>query len=626
MTSILFIVPYDELFPLFYSEVNKIKIDNNISVDFKHIYGTDTDTLLSIKADVIVSRGITALAAEKYHPNSLVIPIPMSPNDFSEAIYNACEKSEGKIGLLAGSKTLCNPKHISRMVNREIEMYVANTQEEVRQGIYSLMEKGCDVFVGGLTMCRICEDFGYPYFHITSGEDAIHGVITHAISAAKSIEQAKVRVGLLSSLLSNNKDIIVAVNSKGKVIVSNDKADDFFKTKLENMSFERICNIKEIFRSISTGIKAEFVREYNNQLFFISVSPMIKSENKIGFIIRFHKVEDILNEESKVRKELTRKGLVSKYTFKEFLTQDKQMILTLNKAKRYSLVDGSILLIGETGTGKELIAQSIHNASPRKYKPFVAVNCATLTEQLLDSELFGYEKGSFTGAKKEGKIGLFELAHKGTIFLDEIGEIPIALQAKLLRVLQEKEIRRIGGDQVIPVDVRVISATNINIYNKVKDGRFRLDLFYRLSLFNIKTIPLKNRIADIELIFKNMYELSCKKYGKTPSELSSEAIRLLESYQWPGNVRELKNSAERLALLNNSKIINKDEIEMFEIIEPMFLQEEVDENYYKNLSNKELYKEYKKSNKSKSDFAKSIGLSRSTLWRRLSEFETPNVQ
>ncbi len=622
MTNVLFIVPYDELFPLFYSEVNKINIDNNISITFKHIYGTDTDTLLSINADVIVSRGITAIAVAKYHPNSLVIQIPMSPNDFTEALYSACKKlNSKKIGLLAGSKTICNPKHISKMVNRDVEMYVANTQEEVRTGIDSLIKIGCDIFVGGLTMCRICEDMGYPYVHISSGEDAINRVIRDALAAAKSLEQAKIRVGLLSSLLSNNKDIIVALNSKGEVIVSNEKADEFFQTKLENLLFENICNIKEIFNAISTGITSEFVREYNKQLFFITVNPMEKSDNKMGYIVRFHKVEDILNEESKVRKELTRKGLIAKYTFNEFLTTDEKMLLTLQKAKRYSLVDGSIILLGETGTGKELIAQSIHNASPRKYKPFVAVNCATLTAQLLDSELFGYERGSFTGAKKEGKIGLFELAHGGSIFLDEIGELPITLQAKLLRVLQEKEIRRIGGDEVIPVDVRVISATNLSIYEKVKSGSFRLDLFYRLGLFSIKTIPLKNRVGDINLIFNNMYEFSCKKYNKKVSKISDDAIALLESYQWPGNVRELKNSAERLAILNNSDVITKKQIELFEIIEPFFLIETENFSYHKSLTNQELYQEYINSNLSKSDFAKQVGMSRSTLWRKISEFE-----
>lgn len=624
MTKVLFIVPYEELFASFYNEVNKYK-NENIRIEFDHIYGTDIDKLSSIDADVIVTRGITALAVAKYHPNSLVIPIPMSPNDFVEAIYSVCMCSQGKVGILAGSKSMCNPSHVSDLIGREVSMFVANTQEQVRIGIDTLAKENCKVFVGGLTMCRICEELSYPYVHVKTGQNAIQRVVSDALSAARSLEQARIRVSLLSNLLSNTNDIIIAVNSKGNIIASNDKADEFFGRKLENIPLKKICSVKEIFRSISVGIKSEFIREVNNQLTFITVRPMNDSKNQLGFMIRFHKVEDILNEESKVRKELLQKGLVAKYYFKDFLTKNTQMRLVLEKAKSYSIVDGSIILIGETGTGKELIAQSIHNASGRKYGPFVAVNCATLTAELLESELFGYERGAFTGARKEGKIGLFELAHGGTIFLDEIGEMPNTLQAKLLRVLQEKEIRRIGGDTVIPIDVRVISATNVDIYDMVKTSEFRLDLFYRLGLFSVHTIALRERIEDISLIFKSMYIEACSKYKKTPSKITREAYKILEQYQWPGNVRELKNSAERLAVLNNSDEITFYEIERFDIIEPLFGDLEKTQLSSKNkpqLSEEKLYELYVKSNMSKGEFAKSVGLSRSTLWRKISKFES----
>ena len=183
------------------------------------------------------------------------------------------------------------------------------------------------------------------------------------------------------------------------------------------------------------------------------------------------------------------------------------------KAHRYSQTDEAVLLIGETGTGKELFAQSIHNASKRAGEPFVAVNCAALPENLLESELFGYVDGAFTGARKGGKQGLFELAHKGTLFLDEIGEMPINLQAKLLRVLQEKEIRKVGGDAVVPVDVRIISATNINIREKVRNGQFRLDLFYRISLLNLYLLPLRERLDDIPILFESFVRNYCEKHG-----------------------------------------------------------------------------------------------------------------
>jgi len=620
MIKVLFIVPYEELFSKFYEEVNKFNLEN-IEIVYDHIYGTDIEKLSSINADVIVSRGITARAVEKYHPESLVIPIPMSPNDFTEALYSICNNYQGSVGILAASKTMCNPNHIKKLIGRNVEMYVANTQEQVRSGIDELIRRGCKIFLGGLTMSRICEDLSLPYVHIKTGSNAVHNVVCDALSAARTLNQAKLRVGLLTSLLENKDDIIIAVNAKGKVVVSNAKADQYFNTKLENTQFENVCPVNEIYRAIEAGIQSEFVREVKGKLTFITVKPLNNEKDKFGFLIIFHKVEDILDLESKVRKELRQKGLIAKYTFKDFLTYDDDMIRTIDKAKRYSLVDGAIIIIGETGTGKELIAQSIHNASPRKYSPFVAVNCATLTAELLESELFGYEGCAFTGARKEGKIGLFELAYGGTIFLDEIGEMPISLQAKLLRVLQEKEIRKLGGNSVIPIDVRVISATNEELLNKVKENEFRLDLFYRLGLFTIRTIALRKRKCDIIPIFERVYKNSCKKYGKTHCALSDGAKSLLEKYSWPGNVRELTNSAERLAVLSNSEIVSAAELKAFDIIEPLFDEDKM--VCKKNdFSPKELYIMFKNSGLSKNEFASSLGMSRSTLWRKIAQYDS----
>lgn len=618
MTKVLFIVPYDELFTKFYEEVHRFSLEN-IEVYYEHIYGTDIDKLSNIDADIIVSRGITARAVAKYHPESLVIPIPMSPNDFTEALYSICNTYQGSVGILATSKSICNPNHIKKLIGRNVEMYVANTQEQVRNGIDELSKKGCKIFLGGLTMSRICEELSLPYVHIKTGRDAIHNVVCDALSAAKALDQARLRVGLLTSLLENKDDIIVAVNKTGKVIVSNKKADNYFSKQLEHSQLFDVCPVSEIYKSIETGIRSEFIREVKGKLTFISVKPINIDNNKLGFLIIFHKVQDILDLESKVRKELTQKGLIAKYTFNDFLTCDENMERTIDKAKCYSLVDGAIIIIGETGTGKELLAQSIHNASPRKYSPFVAVNCATLTAELLESELFGYVGGAFTGASKEGKIGLFELAYGGTIFLDEIGEMPISLQAKLLRVLQEKEIRKVGGNTVIPIDVRVISATNEGLLNKVKENEFRLDLFYRLGLFTIRTIALKERICDIVPIFNSVYEKSCKKYNKPMCELSEGAKVLLKKYSWPGNVRELTNSAERLAVLSNSKVVSAAELKAFDIIEPLFDDDEI-KCQKKEYEPKELYIMFENSGLSKNEFANSIGISRSTLWRKISQF------
>ena len=230
-----------------------------------------------------------------------------------------------------------------------------------------------------------------------------------------------------------------------------------------------------------------------------------------GALIFIKNVDRIMEEESRIRRDLVEKGLTAKYSFRDILGHSAAIRDNIRMAERYSKVNSNVLIIGETGTGKELFAHSIHQMSKRSRQPFVALNCAALPESLLESELFGYEAGAFSGAVKGGKMGLFELAHKGTIFLDEIGEIPIALQAKLLRVLQEKEIRRIGSTSVHPIDVRVISATNINIEEKIREGQFRSDLYYRLNLLDIYIPPLRERKEDIqELVDAYLARFACE--------------------------------------------------------------------------------------------------------------------
>lgn len=213
--------------------------------------------------------------------------------------------------------------------------------------------------------------------------------------------------------------------------------------------------------------------------------------------------------------------------------------------------------MGETGTGKELFAQAIHNASRRQGQPFVAINCAAVPENLLESELFGYEEGAFTGARKKGKPGLFELAHGGTIFLDEIGDIAQAIQIKLLRVLQQKEIMRVGGQHTIPIDVRVIAATNRNLLAAVQEGTFRADLYYRLNVLPLYLPPLRERKEDIPVLLRDMLFKANRTLARYAPVIAREILTHLPAYSWPGNVRELQNIAERIMALASNISENK---------------------------------------------------------------------
>jgi transcriptional regulator with PAS, ATPase and Fis domain len=275
--------------------------------------------------------------------------------------------------------------------------------------------------------------------------------------------------------------------------------------------------------------------------------PIFLDNKRIGVVSTFENVTKIQQMEQQIRKQIHAKGFVAKYRFNDILTANPHMIELKELAVLYATIDSSVLIEGESGTGKELFAQSIHNASKRSAGPFVAVNCAAIPESLLESELFGYEGGAFTGARREGKQGLFEQAHNGTIFLDEIGEIPKSLQARLLRVLQEKEIMRVGGDKIIPIDVRIISATNRNLEKKIEQGEFRHDLYYRLNVFNLKIPPLRNRKEDIALLA--MFFLRKFNVDVDQNSVAPQLNPLLHACDWPGNIRELSNAMERLSLL-----------------------------------------------------------------------------
>lgn len=252
-----------------------------------------------------------------------------------------------------------------------------------------------------------------------------------------------------------------------------------------------------------------------------------------------------------IRKNLVSKGHVAKYQFEDIIYQSNTMKDLVHRAKKISTFDSSVLINGKTGTGKELFAHSIHNSSKRKKEPFLAINCAALSETLLDSELFGYEEGSFTGAKKGGKKGLFELAHHGTLFLDELSSISPHMQVKLLRVLQEKEIMKIGGTNIIPVDVRIIASSNENLAVLIKQGKFREDLYYRLNSFMINIPSLNQRVEDIFPLIDYFLRSSA-----STIELDGPLKNYLTQYEWPGNIRELKNCINYMMLMCESNTLS----------------------------------------------------------------------
>ncbi|WP_418641149.1 sigma-54-dependent transcriptional regulator [Sulfurimonas sp. ST-27] len=267
---------------------------------------------------------------------------------------------------------------------------------------------------------------------------------------------------------------------------------------------------------------------------------------------------DAIKREAVVQK-VKKSAQKSKKTTNDFLGSSEALTKVLGIAQKASKTDASILLLGESGVGKEVFASYIHKNSPRAKKPFIAINMAAIPENLIESELFGFEKGAFTDAT-EAKAGQFELANGGTLFLDEIGEMPYGVQAKLLRALQEKEVRRLGSAKAIKIDIRVVSATNANLNEKIKKGEFREDLYYRLNTIPLHIPPLRERKDEILEIAQKMIAHNCQKYGFDTKSLSAEAESELLSYTWPGNIRELLSVVERSVILSETSEIQKDEL------------------------------------------------------------------
>ena len=250
----------------------------------------------------------------------------------------------------------------------------------------------------------------------------------------------------------------------------------------------------------------------------------------------------------------SRDQAVSKRSFEQLIGNSPALESALEQVERVAPTDSTVLIQGETGTGKELIARAIHNISSRCGHSFVKMNCAAIPLDLLESELFGHEKGAFTGAIAQ-RIGRFELADKGTLFLDEVGDIPLALQPKLLRVLQEQEFERLGGTQTHHMDVRLVAATNRNLAEMVKKGEFRSDLYYRLDVFPISLPPLRARREDIPALVTHFIEVFCRRMGKQIEHIPPETMFALSSYPWPGNIRELQNLIERAVILSDSGVL-----------------------------------------------------------------------
>lgn len=623
--DILVVAPYEEL-------KDKIdKVAKELGYRIKLVHG-DLEIGLekarhAIKEDpnleVIISRGGTANLIEN-ELDKPVIPIDISTYDLLDSISKA-KKHGNRIGVVGFKNIIHGSVKLGRYLDVEItEIEIKDSKEA--QNLSSINDNlNLDVIIGDNISVKLSKEYGIKSMRIESGDEAIGIALHKGKILSNALREEKIQSKQLLNIVEGIYEGVIAANKDGIIELANNKAMTMLRKNRSDLIGKSIDEIikKDIYMSVKKGKKAILgeTLKINEVLLVHNISPILIKNEIEGYTITLNNIEDIEGVETKVRNKIHLKGHVAIYKFKDIITKNGEMSKLIDVSKRYSKSDYTVLINGESGTGKELFAQSIHNYSIRKNEPFVAINMAAMPENLLESELFGYEEGAFTGAKKGGKKGLFELAHNGTLFLDEIGEISLLLQSRLLRALQEKTIMRVGGDNLISIDTRVIAATHRNLIEAVEKGTFRRDLYYRLNVLNIEIPSLDKRVEDIPLLVISLNEKICMDLKFSKPYYKDETLEYLKTLNYEGNIRQLENIMTRVAVLYPGEEIGIDKIKG--VLEDRAYKEGEDillrVGNLKEMELEIINKIYEYTSKDKNRTLEILGISDTTLWRRLKE-------
>lgn len=511
--------------------------------------------------DVLIARGLTAVYLNHLLKGSFtVLELPMTGYDILRAVYRGNKRWHAKKtaviltgnALYAFDNFLCN-------LEFDVVGYEIQGESESEGIIQKAIDEGADLIVGGDQVVTVAERCGLHGMRIEADKESVRQVIDEAWHLHISTQEERLRSQRLKALVENVNEGILLCDSEKRVIICNHFALQLLHRSLNEVIGMKIAALQQGFDTPDFATLQEpsndvFLKIAENELALSRIPIRIRDVFENGIIV-LQKLSQIQKTEIEIRRQIHKKGHFANYHFANILGEAPALEYAKKSAATYAKVQANVLLIGETGTGKEMFAQSIHNASARKDGPFVAVNCAALPDSLLESELFGYVGGAFTGASKNGKIGLFELAHGGTLFLDEISEMGMLLQGRLLRVIEEREIMRIGDDKVIPVDIRIIAATNRNLEAMIGENKFRNDLYYRLNVLALHIPSLAERIDDIQLLVPYFLAHYDAKNHLVQHMVAPEVIPFLKTMGWPGNVRQLRNFCERLSVLVESSVV-----------------------------------------------------------------------
>ncbi len=618
---------------------NLAELVQGTGIEVLDIYASFNDAVneairLEHKVDAILTRGGTGHLVKSV-VSIPVVSVPILPYDLAMTISSLPEKYK-KIAFVNYKRELLEIQWLEKAFNKEIRQYQFVNQIDLRKAVTDAKEDGCDIYIGGAEGCSYADSLGFENQEIVSGKETLFQSLSEAIEIVHAKREEKKRTARLKAAFDSLTEGICVIDEKGITQIYNPSLSKMFHSNPEQMIGHNILEIEAgSYNKAAFETKTEYLNIIE-QIQTITAStnhhPIHLDGKFIGVVSTYEDITKIQMLEGQIRKQLSQRNFLAKYTFDDILTANASMQSIKEIANLYAQTDSAVLIEGESGTGKELFAHSIHNASARASGPFVAINCAAIPENLLESELFGYAPGAFTGANKAGKKGLFEMANNGTIFLDEIGEMPKYLQSRLLRVLQEKEIMRVGDSKIISVNCRIISATNKDLKDLSSKNEFREDLYYRLSIFSITIPPLRERKEDIPILGRHfLTQAGINVNLPSLSTILEKEFETMKKQEWKGNIREFSNACARLALLysvehrerienyiRNSINVSKSGKEkiVLRISDGQELREamsEAEEQYILSVLDK--------NNNNQSAAAKALGIGRTTLWRKIHKDE-----
>lgn len=581
---------------------------------------------------ILISRGGHSTWLREHGINIPIIDIPFTGNNIAALMVRA-KKEYGRFGVIGNEPLIRIAKDLEEAIGNEMVCFEVKKWKDFETQTLLAKGMGIKAIVGGYDASRFTEAEGLASFCVTSNSFEITTALLEAKKILSILKQEKQWNEMFRTVIDSIREGIVILDEHGIAKHVNRQAKKLLAADglVTGMPVQTRGLQEKIHTTLKYGTQfCDELFEASNYKYTSSIFPITVEKKIVGAVAVLQEVEYVRKIEQKIRYQRAQRGLIARKTFADILSNSELLLACIQRAKQYSIVDSTVLISGESGTGKEQFAQSIHNFSLRREEAFVAINCAAISPHMLETELFGYVEGAFEGAKEGGKIGLFELAHNGTIFLDEISEIKPELQAQMLRVLEEKQIMRIGDDQMIPINIRIIAATNKDLKKMVAEKGFREDFFYRLNVLSLQLPPLRDRREDLELLTKAFINQLCQKHNRNMIQISEMGMCVLMNYEWPGNIRELKNVIERLVVTGQSTEIGYNEVvEALDIL-PKKQQQFVfdmkpciNSSHLKEKNEHELIRRVlMETEGNKTEAARRLGISRPTLHRKLKDMET----